>query len=71
MLKKFIEYFRSQRMFSRMGTVGGPGRRFFLFWKRRRSAWRDTPTQTMARKKSQNSMVNFTYLYFLFFLNLI
>ena len=32
--------------------------RLFWFWRRRNSAWRDAPTQTEARKKSQSSMVS-------------
>ena len=57
MFEKFLEDFRSQRMFPKIGTIGGPGGRLFLFWRSRRSAWRDALTQTMVRKKRLSSMV--------------
>ena len=31
-------------MFPKMGTLGGPGGRLFVFWKRRKSVWKDVPT---------------------------
>ena len=40
---KFLKDFRSHSMFPRMGTVGGPGGRLFVFWKRWKSVWRDVP----------------------------
>ena len=40
--------------------MGGYGRRLFWFWRRRRSPWRDALTQTVARRKSQSSMVSTT-----------
>ena len=58
MFEKFLEDFKGQRMFPRMGTVGGPGERLIWFWRRRRSTWRDAPTQTMVKKKIQSSMVS-------------
>ena len=58
MFEKFLEDFRSQIMFPKIGTIGGPGGRLFLFWRRRRSAWRDAPTQVMVRKKRLSSMVS-------------
>ena len=58
MLEKFLEDFRSQMMFSRMGTLGGPGGGLFWFWRRRRRAWRDAPTQMVVRKKSQSSIIS-------------
>ena len=56
MFEMFLRDFRIQRIFPRMGTVGRPGETLFLFWRKRRSAWRDVPTQTVARRKSQSSL---------------
>ena len=44
MLEKFLKDCRSHRMFPRMGTLGGPGGRLFVFWKRWKSVWREVPT---------------------------
>ena len=56
--EKFLEDFRSHRLFLRMGTVEGLGGRLFWFWRRRMRAWGDTPMQMVVRKKSQSSMVS-------------
>ena len=44
MLEKFLKDFRSHRMFSRMGKLGGLGWRLFVLWKRWKSVWSDVPT---------------------------
>ena len=36
--------------------MGGPSGRMFWFWRRQKSAWKDTSTETVARKKNQSSM---------------
>ena len=54
--EKFLEDMITQRMFSRIGTVGGPSGRMFWFCRRQKSAWKDTSTETVARKKNQSSM---------------
>ena len=52
---------------------GGPGERLFLFWRRRRSEWRDVGCKRWRGKKvkhlwlvQQKNKVNLTYLYMLF-----
>ena len=36
--------------------MGGPRGRMFWFWRRKKSAWKDTSTETVARKKNQSSV---------------
>ena len=36
--------------------MAGPSGRMFWFWRRQKSAWKDTSTETVARKINQSSM---------------
>ena len=36
--------------------MGGPSGRMFWFWRRQKSAWKDTSTETVARNKNQSFM---------------